>query len=150
MSIVTQSLPLEPGTLTLAPMLQCIVVTPERTLYDQPAEFVAVKLFDGEIGIATGHTPLVGRLGCGELRIRRDREQTDHYYVEGGFVEVLNDVVSILTQRAIPADEIDEAVAQEQLSFARSRPATTPEALAIRDRTLERSRAQLHIVRRVR
>jgi F-type H+-transporting ATPase subunit epsilon len=131
-------------------MLQCIVVTPERTLYDQPAEFVAVRLFDGEIGIAPGHTPLVGRLGCGELRIRRDQEHTDCYYVEGGFVEVLNDVVSILTQRAIPVAEIDEAVAQEQLSFARSGPATTPEAMAIRDRTVEQSRAQLHLVRRMR
>jgi F-type H+-transporting ATPase subunit epsilon len=131
-------------------MLQCIVVTPERTLYDQPAEFVAVMLFDGEIGIAAGHTPLVGRLGCGELRVRRDETHTDHYYIEGGFVEVLNDVVSILTQRAVPVEEIDEAVAQEQLSFARSRPATTPEAMAVRDRTEERNRAQLHIVRRVR
>jgi F-type H+-transporting ATPase subunit epsilon len=129
-------------------MLQCIVVTPERTLYDRPAEFVAVRLFDGEIGIAPGHTPLVGRLGCGELRIRRDKEHTDCYYVEGGFVEVLNDVVSILTQRAIPVEEIDEAVAQERLSFARSRPATTPEAMAARDRTVEQSRAQLHLVRR--
>ena len=70
--------------------------------------------------------------------------------MEGGFVEVLDDVVSILTQRAIPVGEIDEAVAQEQLSFARSRPATTPEAMAIRDRTLEQSRAQLHIARQVR
>jgi F-type H+-transporting ATPase subunit epsilon len=131
-------------------MLQCIVVTPERTLYDQPAEFVAVMLFDGEIGIAAGHTPLVGRLGCGELRVRRDETHTDHYYIEGGFVEVLNDVVSILTQRAVPVEEIDEAVAQEQLSFARSRPATTPEAMAVRDRTEERNRAQLHIVRLVR
>ncbi len=128
-------------------MLQCIVVTPERTLYDQPAEFVAVMLFDGELGIATGHTPMVGRLGCGELRIRREGH-TDRYYVEGGFVEVLNDVVSILTQRAIPVAEIDEAVAQERLSFARSRPATTPEAMAIRDRTLEQSRAQLRVARR--
>jgi F-type H+-transporting ATPase subunit epsilon len=130
-------------------MLQCIVVTPERTLYDQPAEFVAVMLFDGELGIAAGHTPLVSRLGCGELRIRR-AGHTDHYYVEGGFVEVLDNVVSILTQHAIPVAEIDEAVAQERLSFAQSRPATTPEALAIRDRTLEQSRAQLHVARRAR
>ncbi len=49
-------------------MLQCIVVTPERTVFDQPAEFVALTLFDGEIGIAPGHAPLIGRLGCGEMR----------------------------------------------------------------------------------
>jgi len=128
-------------------MLQCIVVTPERTLFDQPAEFVALALFDGEIGIAPGHTPLVGRLGCGEMRIRREG-QTDRYYVEGGFVEVQGDVVSVLTQRAVPAAEIDEAVAQEQLASARSRAAATPEAVAVRDRVVEQSRAQLRVARR--
>jgi F-type H+-transporting ATPase subunit epsilon len=128
-------------------MLQCIVVTPERTLFDQPAEFVALALFDGEIGIAPGHTPLVGRLGCGEMRIRREGH-TDRYYVEGGFVEVQGDVVSVLTQRAVPAAEIDEAVAREQLASAQSRAATTPEALAVRDRVSEQSRAQLRVARR--
>ena len=56
-------------------------------------------------------------------------------------------MVSILTQRAIPAAEIDEAVAQERLRSAQSRPATTPEAMAIRDRTVEQSRAQLRVAR---
>ena len=124
--------------------MQCIVVTPERTLYDQPAEFVALTLYDGEIGIAPRHTPLIGRLGFGEMRIRQG-EHLDRYYVEGGFVEVLDDVVSVLTQRAIPAAEIDQAVAREQLASAQARPATTPEAREIRDRVIQQSRAQLHV-----
>ena len=57
-------------------MLQCIVVTPERTLYDRPADFVALTLFDGEIGIAPGHTPLIGRLGCGECASATKGERT--------------------------------------------------------------------------
>ena len=126
--------------------MQCIVVTPERTLYEQPADFVALTLFDGEIGIAPRHTPMIGRLGCGEMRIHGE-EGVDRYYVEGGFVEVLGDVVSVLTQRAVPAGEIDEAVAQEQLLSAQSRPATTPEAAALRDRTVEQSRARLRVAR---
>ena len=129
-------------------MLQCIVVTPERTLYDHPAEFVVLTLFDGEIGIAPGHTPMIGRLGCGEMRIRHQR-QVDRYYVEGGFVEVLGDVVSVLTQRAVPAAQVDAAVAREQLLSAQSRRAATPEAMAQRDRTVEQSRAQLRVARRV-
>jgi F-type H+-transporting ATPase subunit epsilon len=129
-------------------MMQCIVVTPEKTLYDQPAEFVALTLYDGEIGVAPGHTPMIGRLGFGEMRIRREGEHTDRYYVEGGFVEVLDDVVSVLTQRAIPAGEIDAAVAREQLLSAQSRRATTPEAAAARDRVVAQSRAQLHIASR--
>ena len=125
--------------------LTCIVVTPEQTVCEKQADFVAATLFDGEIGIAPGHTPMIGRLGCGEMRIRREGQATDRYYVEGGFVEVLDDVVSILTPRAITADKIDAAVAREQLHAAQSRRAATPEAVAVRDRVIEQSRAQLRI-----
>jgi F-type H+-transporting ATPase subunit epsilon len=127
--------------------MQCIVVTPEQTVFDQSAEFVALTLFDGEIGIAMGHTPMIGRLGYGEMRIRHKGHE-DRYYVEGGFVEVLDDVVSVLTRRAIPAKEIDEGVAQERLFSAQSRRATTPEAVAVRDRTVAESRGQLRVARR--
>jgi F-type H+-transporting ATPase subunit epsilon len=129
-------------------MLQCIIVTPERTVYDRPAEFVALTLYDGEIGVAPGHAPMIGRLGFGEMRVRRQREETDRYYIEGGFVEVLGDVVSVLTQRAIPAAEIDAAIAREQLHSAQSRRAATPEAAAVRDRVVAQSRAQLRIAGR--
>jgi F-type H+-transporting ATPase subunit epsilon len=127
--------------------MQCIVVTPEKTLYDQSAEFVALTLYDGELGVGPKHAPLIGRLGCGEMRIRRNASITDRYYIEGGFVEILNDVVSVLTQRAIPAAEIDASAAQEQLHAAQSRAATTPEAMTVRDRTIEQSRAQLRMTK---
>jgi F-type H+-transporting ATPase subunit epsilon len=127
--------------------MQCIVVTPEQTIYDEPTTFVALPLFDGEIGIAANHAPMIGRLGYGELRIRRGTE-FDRYYIEGGFVEVLDDIVSVLTGRAIPAAQIDAAVAEEQLNAARARPATMPEAAAARDRVIAQSRAQLRVARR--
>jgi len=129
------------------PPLQCIVVTPERTVCEEMAVFVAASLYDGEIGIGPGHTPMIGRLGNGELRITSG-ETTHRFYIEGGFVEVLGDTVSILTNRAIPADEIDEAVANEQLLTAQARKADTPELMAIRDRAVSQSRAQLRVARR--
>jgi F-type H+-transporting ATPase subunit epsilon len=128
--------------------MQCIIVTPERTVYDQPAEFVALTLYDGEIGVAPRRSPLIGRLGYGEMRVHREDQAVDRYYIEGGFVEVLDDVVSVLTQRAIPAAEVDAAVAREQLYAAQSRRAATPEAAAVRDRVVAQSRAQLHIAGR--
>lgn len=129
------------------PELHCIVVTPEATVCDESADFVVLTLYDGEIGIAPGHTPLIGRLGCGEMRITR-QEQTSRYYVEQGFVEVLGDVVSVLTNRAVPAGELDEAAVREQLAAARARPAHTTELMAIRDRAVAQSRAQLRVARR--
>ena len=83
---------------------------------------MALTLFDGEIGIGRGHTPLIGRLGYGEMRITREGK-TVRYYVEGGFVEVAEDVVSVLASRAVPSEEFDDAVAEEQLRACRpSRP----------------------------
>ena len=127
--------------------LQCIVVTPERTVQDTAAEFVALPLYDGEIGIAPGHSPMIGRLGYGEMRINSEGK-TIRYYVEGGFVEVIGQTVSVLTSQAIPAEELDGPAAQEQLETALKRPAHTPEHMAVRDRVVAQARAQLRVVRR--
>ncbi len=86
--------------------MQCIVVTPEMTLLDETAKFVALPLYDGEIGIAPHHSPMIGRLGFGELRLVRDTG-TERYYVDGGFVQVKDDVIAVLTNKAIPAGQID-------------------------------------------
>lgn len=125
-------------------MLKCIVVTPERTVRDEPADFVALPLYDGEVGLAAGHSPMIGRLGCGEMRIKQG-DKTSRFYIEGGFVEVLRDVVSVLTRRAVPADELDAAVAAEQLQTALARPAKGPEMMALREQAIVQARAQLHV-----
>ena len=126
--------------------LRCIVVTPEATVRDELAVFVALPLYDGELGVAPGHSPMIGRLGYGELRIVSAEGPTHRYYVDGGFVEVLNNVVSVLTNRAVRAEELSAAAAEEQLAAARARPANSPELMAIRDRLEQQSRAQLRIV----
>ena len=129
------------------PELQCVVVTPEATLLDEQAEFVALPLFDGEIGIASGHSPMIGRLGCGEMRVKHGAG-TDHYYIEGGFVEVLGNVVSVLTNRGLLAEELDRTAVEEQLTTARSRQANTPELMSARDRAVTQARAQLRVAQR--
>jgi F-type H+-transporting ATPase subunit epsilon len=124
--------------------LKCIVVTPETTVLDVTATFVALPLFDGEVGIAPLHSPMIGRLGYGEMRIHQPSETTV-YYVDGGFVQVADNVVSILTNRAVPAADLEADTARELLATALGRPAPTDELLAIRDRQIAQSRAQLHI-----
>jgi F-type H+-transporting ATPase subunit epsilon len=127
-----------PGT------LQCIVVTPEATELDTPADFVALPLFDGEVGIAPGRSPLIGRLGYGELRVRH-KNNTIRYYVDGGFVQVVNNVVSVLTNRAILASTLDQAAAEQQLQASLHRPAAGKEELAIRERQVLQARGQLRV-----
>ena len=121
--------------------LKLVVVTPETTVLDVTAEFVAVPLFDGELGIGKNHAPMIGRLGFGELRYRFGGE-TKVYYVDGGFVQVQDNVVSVLTNRALATDQIDLAAAEAQLAEAITRKTSNPEEMAIRDRLMMQARAQ--------
>lgn len=132
-----------PGTLT------CTVVTPEQTALEAQADFVALPLFDGEIGIAPNHSPLIGRLGYGEMRIKSGG-QTQVYYIDGGFVQVADNVVAVLTNRAIPAAKLDPVAAEAQLQSATKRTANTPELFEIRDRQVAQARAQIRAARRTR
>jgi F-type H+-transporting ATPase subunit epsilon len=127
--------------------MQCIVVTPETTVLDEPADFVALPLYDGEVGIAPQHAPMLGRLGYGEMRVVQGGN-TRRYYVDGGFVEVAGDVVSVLTQRAIPAEKLKTDVAAEQLSSVLAQTAHGDEQLDLRDRRTAQARAQLRVARR--
>jgi F-type H+-transporting ATPase subunit epsilon len=124
--------------------LKCIIVTPEQTVDERTADFVALPLYDGELGVAPGHTPMIGRLGYGELRIV-EGGVTTRYFVDGGFAEVADNVVSVLTNNAVPAGKVDSTKAQAQLEAAKARPATTPELLAIRERDQLRARAQIRV-----
>lgn len=126
--------------------LHCLVITPERTVVDEPADFIALPLYDGELGVLPGRAPLVGRLGFGELRLRRG-EEVRHYYVDGGFVQIKRDTVTLLTARAIPARELDARALEAELAQPLPR-AATPEA---RQRQLvqrERQRSMLRIAKK--
>lgn len=127
--------------------LQCVVVTPESTVLDEQVDFVALPLDDGEIGILPGRSPMIGRLGYGELRLMVSG-QPRHYYVDGGFVQVLGNVVSVLTNRAMPSTALDSKVAAEHLAQARGRKANSEELLAVRDRLERQARAQLRLAAR--
>jgi F-type H+-transporting ATPase subunit epsilon len=129
-------------------VLRCIVVTPEETVVDGEASFVALPLYDGEIGIALNHSPLIGRLGFGEMRIRQNGATT-RYYVDGGFVQVADNVVSVLTNRAVPSTAIDGGAAKSLYDAALSREATGDEQIALRQRALTQARAQMRIARRL-
>jgi F-type H+-transporting ATPase subunit epsilon len=129
---------------SVAGNLHCIVVTPEATVLDTPADFVALPLFDGEAGILPGRAPLIGRLGYGELRVRIGQAER-RYYLDGGFVQVADNIVSVLTNRAIPAESLNAGAANEQLRTAIGRRAAGREELAIRDRLISQARGQLRV-----
>lgn len=123
--------------------IQCVVVTPERTVVDETVDFVALPMYDGELGVAPGRAPMIGRLGQGELRTRKG--QTIHrYFVDGGFAQVRGDTVSVLTPRAMKAEEINPKAAEQALQS--KAPALSPEA---RLKAQQRARIQLRLAKRL-
>src|SRR5437762_13575320 len=91
--------------------VQCVMVTPERAVLAEAVDFVALPMYDGELGVLPGRAPLIGRLGYGELRIVQGGN-TRRFFVDGGFVQIRNSIVTVLTSRAIPAAELKVAAAE--------------------------------------
>ncbi|TCJ05292.1 F0F1 ATP synthase subunit epsilon [Cytobacillus praedii] len=82
------------------------VVTPDGPVYESDVEMVSTKAESGELGILPGHIPMVAPLQIGAVRLKT-QGKTDLVAVNGGFVEVRPDKVTILAQSAEQADEID-------------------------------------------
>lgn len=125
--------------------LHCVIVTPEKALLDEVADFVAVPMFDGELGVLPGRAPLIGRLGFGELRFRRGLE-VRRFFVEGGFVQVRANTVTVLTPHAQRAEEIDASAALQALQTALV-PASVPQSSEEQLKIQQRARAQLRVAR---
>jgi F-type H+-transporting ATPase subunit epsilon len=78
--------------------LKCVIVTPEKAVLDEAADFVVLPLLDGELGVLPSRAPMIGRIGKGELRITQGG-QVKKYQIEGGFAQVRANVVTVLTSR---------------------------------------------------
>ena len=79
--------------------LSVALITPGSTVYEGEADMVVLPAWDGEVGILRGHAPMMALLGEGEMRITRDGSQKT-FFVSGGFMQVADDVVSVLSDTA--------------------------------------------------
>jgi len=79
-------------------VLKVSVISPESILFEGEADSVVAPAYDGEVGILTGHAPMMAVLGTGELRLGSPGSRK--FKVDGGFLQVLNNEVRIVTERA--------------------------------------------------
>jgi len=93
--------------------LEVRLVSPERVLYTGEARVVTARTVEGDIAFLTGHAPFIGALGIGLVRIGQESGTDEVAAVHGGFVEVKDDVVTILSDVAELSGQIDSARAAE-------------------------------------
>jgi F-type H+-transporting ATPase subunit epsilon len=119
------------------------LVSPERVLYEGDAEMVVCRTTDGEIAFLPGHVPFVGALGIAKVRIINPSGVVV-VAVHGGFVEVSHDAVTILSDVAELADQVDVVRAETAKERARQQLDADPENEAAAD-ALARAELRLEV-----
>ena len=82
------------------------IVSAEREIFSGQAEMIFAPAVLGEVGIAPGHTPLLTRLGPGEVRLKFAEDKEEAFYISGGMLEVQPRVVTILSDTAERAEDL--------------------------------------------
>nr|QHO64166.1 ATP synthase CF1 subunit epsilon [Lympha mucosa] len=123
------------------------VIAPDRTVWDANAEEVILPSSTGQLGILTGHIPLLTALDIGVMRVRIDKEWVPIVLL-GGFAEVDNNKIIILVNGAEETGDIDINIAQKNLEEATSKLA---EAISTKDKievtqNLRKARARLQAI----
>lgn len=127
--------------------IRLLVITPERQLLDEAVDEVVLPAHDGELGVLRDRAPLMCELGIGQLRYARGGQPPQRVFIDGGFAQVLNNRVTVLTRRALPAELVTAevlAAAEQSLTHTQG---PAPEALAARDQARRRLAALRRLAR---
>lgn len=119
----------------------CSVITPERAVLETEATFVALPAHDGELGVLRNRAPMLYKLGTGELRLDTP-EGKKFLYVDGGFAQMVENRLTLLTEQAKRLEEIDSAAVERAFAEARSLPKGSEQAL----RALKRATVQKNML----
>ena len=97
----------------MAMTLHVDIVSAEAEIFSGTATMVFAPAEMGEVGIGPRHTPLLTRLKPGEVRVQTQEGEELSFFVSGGMLEIQPHVVTVLSDTAIRADDLDEAQALE-------------------------------------
>jgi F-type H+-transporting ATPase subunit epsilon len=120
--------------------IRCKLVTPTAAVVDGQVAYASVPLHDGLMGFLPGRAPILARLGMGELRLDfadTDKGQggSDAYFVDGGFLKMADDNLTILAENAIPSENLTIAAAEAEMAKART------------DQERQRARVKMQLVK---
>ena len=132
--------------------IRCDIVSAEEEIFRGDVQMVVATGEMGELGIAPRHAPLITRLKPGQVRVTLANGEEQNFYVSGGILEVQPQVVTVLTDTAIRAADLDEAKAKEAKAEAERILANRGEAMEIAEAQakLAEAMAQLQALERLR
>ena len=101
-------------------LIKCNIVSAEKEIFSDEIEMLVATGLLGDVGIAYGHAPLLTQLAPGPVRIMTSGGSEEIYYLSGGILEVQPKVITVLSDTAVRAEDIDEAAALEAQTQARN------------------------------
>ncbi len=89
------------------------IVSAEESIWSGSGSMVFAPAEMGEVGIAPQHAPLIARLKPGEVRVQQEDGEEQFFFVSGGLLEIQPQLVTVLSDTAVRAADLDEAQALE-------------------------------------
>lgn len=111
----------------MADVVQFDLVSPERLVLSSEVSMVVVPGAEGDFGVLPSHAPMISNLRSGVISIYNDRAIEARVFVGGGFAEVSNNRLTVLTEEAVALDEIKKADADARLAEAREAVGDAPD-----------------------
>ena len=104
----------------MANIFKIKVVTPLAKILEQDSDYVMLRTSEGDMGILAGHSPFVAALATGEMKVKLEGKE-NFYYVSGGFIEISDNVVTILADEAMDVKDIDIETARKEAQIAKEK-----------------------------
>ena len=101
----------------------------------------------GRLGVLHGRAPILTELGFGKLELTTEEGETRAYFVGGGFAQVKDNVLTLLTDEALPVEDLEAESAQAALNEALDAPGSTLVERARKDKDVARARAMVGLAR---
>lgn len=126
--------------------LFCRIITPERMIFDDEADLVIVRIADGELGVLVDHAPTVSTVEIGDVRIHQGDDRSV-YATSDGFFKVSENLVQVLVEEAVPAEEIDVDEAESRVEEAERELSEVSDDDERREELIRRERVGENLVR---
>jgi F-type H+-transporting ATPase subunit epsilon len=136
----------------MASTIRCDIVSAEEEIFHGNVKLVVATGEMGELGIAPRHAPLITRLRPGQVRVILENGDEQFFYVSGGILEVQPQVVTVLTDTAIRAKDLDEVAAKRAKEEAEKLLLNRTDAMEVAEAQaqLAQAMAQLQALERLR
>ncbi len=124
---------------------QCSLVTPECAVLETEATYAEVPAHDGQVGIMHDRAPLIVKLGVGKLSLKAAEGEEQHFVIDGGFAEMIDNKLSVLTDQAVAIEDIDLDDAKAALAEAQALQPATEELYTKRQHDMALAKALIEL-----